>query len=79
MKSEWNRRDMQLEIIRFITKRNGKASIRSMASYFAMDEFEMMENIKSLSIRGQVDYDEVEVWLAEPGSFKKSEFETYFS
>ena len=78
MKSNWNLKDLRIEVIRYITDLDGQCLINELASRFEMDNFEMIDVIQELKKRGQVDFDEKEVWLKEKGTFKKKGFDSYF-
>jgi len=78
MIANWNSRDIQIEIINYITKSGGKSLLFELANRFNMDETSMMEIIRKLSLSEQVSFDDKYVWLKEDGGFKKKEFGSYF-
>lgn len=78
MIANWNSRDIQIEIINYITKSGGKSMLLELANRFNMDETSMKEIIQKLSQSEQVSYDDKYVWLKEKGGFKRKEFGSYF-
>lgn len=78
MKSDWNRKDLRIEIVEALQQNDGPMAIQDVSIGLGIEESDLKSVLVGMTSRGQIEVEKDKVVLKKLGNFQKKDFNSYF-